>query len=243
MDKSYFDGKSFESFGVVVELIHDPLPSMREQMTERPGRHGSKVDSLTLEPREITLECKALESQWSDFDELMEALSAWIVTPDERKLVLRIHPGQYYMAHYNSWSEGDRIGGTGAGGFELKFVAADPIRYGEKRAYVLSGSTQKHFDVGGTDTCDMTISVKNAVRGSSKAWGMTVNGTSMRVALPDSSAHSITFDCANHVARLDGEMTGLTLDSDWPDFDPGRWRCKINEGTGTATFSWVQRYR
>lgn len=242
--KSYFDGTSFESMGIVVEMVHDDLPQMREELEARPGRHGSYVHDLHLDTREITLECRHIGGAWNDFDRLEDRLAEWLVTEDDRKLQLRNHPGQYYMAHYMSYSEGDRIGGTGIGGFELTFRASDPIRYGESRAYVLTGTQQSHFDVGGTDEADMVITVNGARRDSSaKTWGITINGTVTRVALPNSSQHSITFDCRDHSVTVDGSRSGLTLDSDWPTFSPGRFRCRIHQGSGTATFSWTQRYR
>ncbi len=244
MDKSYFDGRAFEDMGIVVERVHDDLPEMREDMEAKPGRHGSYVNSLTLGPKEILLECRYLGKDWADFDSLKDELAAWLVTGDDRKLVLRNHPEQYYMAHYQSFSEGDRVGGSGIGGFELSFTAPDPIRYGESRAYVLSGTQQTHFDIGGTDEADMVISVNAATRNaSSKTWGITINDTVVRVPLADSSRHSITLDCTDHSVRVDGKTSGLTLDSDWPTFSPGRFRCRMHQGSGTATFSWTQRYR
>lgn len=244
MEKSFFDGKSFESLGIVVERVHDDLPEMREDMEAKPGRHGSYVNSLTLGPKSILMECRFFGKKWEDFDGMKDELAKWLVTSDDRKLVLRNHPDQYYLAHYQSYSEGERVGGTGIGGFELSFTASDPIRYGEDRAYVLSGVGLEHIDIGGTERSDMVITVKNAVRNSStKTWGITVNGTVMRVALANNNTHTISLDCVNRIVKVDGSVSGLTLDSDWPSFTPGRWRCKIHQGSGTATFSWKQRYR
>lgn len=244
MEKTYFDGRSFEDLGIVVERVHDPLPDMREDMEANPGRHGSRVNGLTLGPREITLECRYLGDRWADFDALMDDVAAWLVTGDDRPLVLRTHPSQRYLAHYKSMVEGDRVGGTGIGGFEVTFTASDPIRYGEERAYVVKGSGTGVFDVGGTERPDMLVSVSKAKRSlSTLAWGMSVNGKDVRVPLPNSSFHSIELDCLNKVVRVDGSLSGLTLDCDWPDFEPGRWRCSVTEGSGTVTFSWKQRYR
>jgi hypothetical protein len=90
----------------------------------------------------------------------------------------------------------------------------------------------------------MVITVNGARRDSStKTWGITINETVVRVALPNSAQHSITLDCMEHSVTIDGSQSGLTLDSDWPTFDPGRFRCMIHQGSGTATFSWTQRYR
>ena len=245
MEKSYFDGRSFEDLGIVVERVHDDLPAMREEMEQKPGGHGSHVNSLTLEPREIPLECRYLGDRWADFDSIKDELAAWLVTRDDRVLQLRNHPGQHYLAHYKSLTEGERWGGTGVGGFEVAFTASDPIRFGEERSFVLKGDEgQKWIEVGGTERADMTISTIGVRRGSSDGtWGITVGGSTLRVAITSGGFHKVSFDCSTHRATIDEKVTGVTLDSEWPDFAPGRWRCEIDNGMGTATFSWVQRYR
>ena len=240
MAETYFDGTSFESMGIVVERVHDELPEMRAEMQEYPGRHGSHVSSLTLAPREIRLECRVLEDTWDDYDALMDELAGWLVTKDERPLILRNHPDQRYLAHYSSFSEGERVGGTGIGGFELTFTASDPLRYGEDRVHVVSGSTAQTFDVGGTDTPDMRIVVANA-RPSDGVLTLTINDTDLSVAITGTSR--IELDCVSHRVLVNNNASGVTLDSVWPDFAPGRWTVKIKAGTGTATLSWTQRYR
>lgn len=242
MDKSYFNGKAFEDMGITVERIHDDLPAMRENVTERSGRHGSTVNSLTLGPREITLECRAFEDRWADYDSLMDTISAWLVTSSDKKLQLRNHPGQYYMAHYVSVTESERIGETGIGGFELAFTATDPVRFGEDRSYVLSGTDQAQITIGGTDSCDMRIEVRGATKDSSNTWAMKLAGTTMTVPLSAMGTHSITLDCANRAVKVDDKASCLTLGSNWPTLTPGKKTVQITVGSGTATLSWKQRY-
>lgn len=246
MEKTYFDGRAFEDLGITVERVHDPIPEMREELEARPNGHGSFLNSLTMSPREITLECRYFGDRWQDFDDMMDELAAWLVTDGDREMVLRTNPDQHYMAHYRSYSEGDREGGTGIGAFELSFCASDPLRYGERRSMVVTSFAR--VDVGGTDLPDMTISVQGARVGNSSLFGMRFVGPdgverTLRVPLPDSAAHAVSLDCVGHVATVDGRVSGVTLSSDWPDFAPGRWKAYVAEGTGTATLSWTQRYR
>ena len=240
MDKTYFDGTAFEDLGIVVERVHDELPEMQVSSVDRPGLHGAGVVSMKLGEREIVLECRALEGKWQDFDDLMVRLYKLIVTKDERKLQLRNRPGQYYMAHYTSYSEGDRVGYTGVGGFELTFTASDPCRFGENRSVVVRSSDGTvRFGIGGTDRCDMRISAQNAIRDGS-VWTMELNGKPFKIPL-QAGSHAIEIDCTLHTVKVDGEMGGVTLDTDWPSMDPGRWRASVS--SGTATMSWTQRYR
>jgi len=244
MDKSYFDGESFESHGVVVERIHDDLPAMREEMEPRPGRHGSKVNSLTLDAREITLECRFLGDRWSDFESMKEDLAAWLVTDSDRPLRLRNHPDQHYMAHYSSFTEGDRLGSTGIGGFELAFTASDPIRYGEYRGYVLTGSDWKTIEIGGTERADMIITINNARRSSGgNAVEISLLDAWLTVPIEDGGSHTVRIDCRDRTVTVDNRLTGVTLGSVWPTFEPGKVKVRMSQGTGTATLSWIQRYR
>ena len=239
-----FDDTSFESQGVIVERIHEDLPEMREEMEALPGRHGSRVLSLSIAPREIRLECRLMLDRWQDFDDAMADMARWLVTSDDRRLCLRTHPDQYYLAHYKSMVEGERIGGTGIGAFEVTFTAADPMRYGEVRSLVVTEQEWKRFDVGGTEVPDATIEVRNARRpGPAGKFGMTIANDQFWVSLPDDSAHSLSIDLTARTILLDGKAAGMTLDSNWPTLRPGRAIARVSEGRGTATISWIQRYR
>jgi hypothetical protein len=240
MEKTYFDGTAFEDMGIVVERVRDELPESNAVTVDRPGSHGTGVVSLKLAEREIVLECRAFEKAWQGFDDLMSAVAALVVTPDERKLQPRNRHGQYYMAHYTSIAEGDRVGLTGIGGFELTFTASDPCRFGEERSLVVRPSDGTvRFEVGGTDRADMSVSVKGAVR-SGETWQLMLNGNPIKVPLA-SGSHDISIDFTGHKVEVDGEPSGVTLDTDWPRIEPGRWRASVP--TGTATVSWTQRYR
>lgn len=241
MDKTYFDGVAFESLGIVVERVHDDLPGMREGMEPYPNRHGSYVTGLTLGPREIRLECRALMPMWSDFEALKEAVAAWVVTKDDRRLQLRNHPGQYYMAHYTSFEEGDRVGGTGIGAFELTFTAPSPLRYGDTMVRVFSG-TRERVIIGGSDMPDMTVEVRGARRREdTKDYELGFNGDRLGVRL-ESGTHNLTFDLNRRVAKEGTSNRGVTQFSKWPDVQPGTWDIEQLEGTGTVTVTWTQRY-
>ena len=251
---TYFDGVAFEEFGdgcIVLERVKDPIPEMRESLTERPNGHGSYLDSLTMSPRTITLECRYFGERWQDFDDLMDALSEWLVTDDDRPMSLRTDPDQHYLAHFKSYEEGDREGGTGIGAFTLTFVASDPIRYGASFARVIDSNGSSTFDVGGTDSADLTLTLTVPSWGGTYGvsfWNSSQGRSTIRI---DTSAVSsqlssgnktIGVDCVNHSVKLMGTMEyGVTLASDWPDIVPGRW--KVTTTNCKADLSFVTRYR
>lgn len=242
MIKTYFDGRSFESLDIVVERVHDDPAEMREEMTQKPWKHGSFVNGLSLNTKEIILECRYLGDKWQSFEELKDAIADWLITDEDRQLMLRTHPDQYYLAHYLSFSEGERKGGTGIGGFEITFTASDPIRYGEQRSYVTGSQSDDYFEVAGNERAHMVITVRNAIA-SGGIWSLKCNDTTLSIDMGNSSSSTIILDCVNRVVKVNGVIRGVTLDSKWPTFEPGRWYCRVTRGSGTATFSWTQRYR
>lgn len=239
---TYFNGKSFESYGIVVERVIDGIPDMRENMEEKAGRDGSYLRSLTMAPREITLECRAFCDTWQDFEDLKQTLADLLVTDDDKKLVLRTHPDQYYLAHYSSFSEGDRIGGTGIAEFSLTFTATDPVRYGESRSQVIKSGENKAIDIGGTYAADLTIASGNAKAGSGGFLWFTFDGATIKVPISKTKNSNVVIDCVSHTVDVDGKQSMLTLESDWPTANPGKRRIAWYDGTGNLTISWVQRY-
>lgn len=246
--KTYFDGKAFENMGIVVERIHDDLPEARTVLTQ--ASRGSRFESSSLGEREIRLECRAFEDTWQGFEKLKERLYQILFTGDERMLYLRNHPGEYYMAHYESFVEGDRVGGMGIGAFELTFVASDPARYGQSRVYVYKGNSQQHFDLGGTaDATDMRITIKNprtastSMSNEKNVLRLVINGQDF-VLPKESMDTTLTIDVNER--KVTGSARGplgATMASHWPSLAPGRWNVQLAVGScGTMTFEWKQRY-
>ena len=246
--KTYFDGVAFEDMGIVVERVHDDLPEARDTLAPYTNQRGSRFDMSTLGPREIRLECRAYEDEWQDFEELKERLYPILYTGDERKLQLRNHPDQYYMAHYSSFTEGDRIGATGVGAFELTFVASDPARYGQERVYVYKGTNQQHFDIGGTaDATDMKITLRGTYAGSSPSTvKLEINDSYLE--FPESVIDRfydgrIDVYVNSRVVQVGLTKAGTTVRSTWPSLKPGRWNVRLSKGScSSIQFEWTQRY-
>lgn len=240
--QTYFNGRALEDYGIVVERVSEGIPEMREDLEDKVGGHGSYLRSLTVDTREITLGCRAFCDTWQDFEDLKATLAGLLVTSADKKLVLRTHPDQYYMAHYVSYSEGERVGGTGIAEFELTFNATDPLRYGARRSQVVKSGT-KSISVGGTHAADLKISTTNAKRSSSDhLWGLKVNGSALRVELPSAAEAKVEIDCVARTVKVNGTASMLTLASNWPTIPPGTRKVELDKGTGTVTLSWVQRH-
>ena len=259
-DGTSFDGHLLSEYNIVVEKIVDRLPDVREELAENNGRHGSSVRSLRMMPRDISLECRLFTSMvtvadkdgdmgdWYDYDGAMSFVASCLYTDTDRELVLRNHPGQYYMAHFKSVDEGDRD--DQSAGFTLNFVASDPLRYETyERVLVVQRSTTAQFDVGGSDEAKLRIEVSGV--SNSRAFVYMYHqetGSKYALALYGKADTSVvTYDCVNHVATLgtygaeDARRTGLYMGSQWPVLMPGRWT--VQSESGTATLTWRQSWR
>lgn len=251
-DGTSFDGELFSDHNIVVERIIDPLPDMREALVENNGRHGSSVRLLRMSPRNISLECRlftgmvgVFDSQgdlgdWYDYDGALQFLAESLYTPDDRRLVLRNHPGQHYMAHFTSMEEGERDDRTA--GFTLNFTASDPLRYEEnERSLVVESGSSGDFEVGGTDESKLTMEMRNC----SGSVGIRLSGyagsSGDYTIQAIKSGSVVSFDCVNHIVRVDGIVSGITLDSKWPILTPGRWTARPSGGK--LTMNWRQSYR
>jgi hypothetical protein len=68
------------------------------------------------------------------------------------------------------------------------------------------------------------------------------DGDYLRVAIPTSSATPVEIDCESRVARVGGNVSMVTMDSDWPMLSPGRHVARNDVGTGSATLTWEERW-
>ena len=232
-----------EEMGIVVERVHDDPPTANADTVNVPGRDGAILREVTYESRTITLECRAFERRWEDFESLRDTLVTHLMTRDEVKLVVRTHPNEYYMAHLNSITEGDRIGGTGIGYFELEFIANSPWRYGERRTVTIPSGGSVTFLVGGNMPAKASVNASAAVRSSgSTVWGVRFDeGDFVHINTGSSQSRRVEIDGVNRYARVAGAVSMITLDSNWPLFQPGSHIARMDEGTGEATLTWQER--
>ena len=232
-----------EDMNIVVERVHDDPPAAKPDTVTVPGRDGEILRGITYESRTITLECRLFEKKWEDFETMRDVLVTYLMTHGEIKLVVRTHPDEYYMAHLNSITEGDRIGGTGIGYLELEFTANSPWRYSEMRSVNIPSGGSASFLVNGNLPAKAKIEATYATRsGGSTVWGVRFDeGDFAHIATGSSSSRAVVIDGITRSASVAGAVAMITLDSDWPVLSPGTHTVRMDEGTGAATLTWQER--
>lgn len=232
-----------EDMNIVVERVHDDPPTARAETLDIAGRDGTLLREITYESRTITLECRAFEKTWEDFETLRDVLVTYLMTHGEMKLIVRTHPDEYYIAYLQSITEGDRIGGTGIGYLELTFVASDPWRYGAERSVTVPSGGSATFLVNGNLPATASVTASAAVRSSgSTVWGVRFDEQDfVHIATGSSSSRAVEIDGASRSAKVAGAVSMITLDSNWPVLSPGAHTVRMDEGTGAATLKWQER--
>ena len=232
-----------EDLGIVVERVHDEPPSAEAETVDVPGRDGTVLMGITYGPRTITLECRTFERTWDDFELLRDRLVTSLMTREEFRLVVRTHPLEYYMAHLESISEGERIGGTGIGELELTFIANSPWRYGRSCEVTVPSGGSVTFHVEGNMPAVASLSASAAVRNSgSTVWGVRFDEVDfVHIATGSASARAVEIDGMTRSAKVGNATAMITLDSNWPLLEPGTHVARMDEGTGAATLTWQER--
>ena len=241
--KTTFGDVCLEDLDIVVERVHDDAPSVEYDTVDVTSMDGNVYVGSRLEPRTITLECRAFKDKWQDFELLKDELAKMLMYDNEAALSVRNHPGEHYMAHLTSISEGDRIGGTGIGYLELSFTASCPYRIGVERSVTVPSGSSVTFLVGGSIPPTVSIEASAGVRdASTNVWGIRFDeGDFIHVALPTSSATALSIECGERNVIVAGETAMVTLDSNWPILNPGRHVARMDLGTGVATLKWRER--
>jgi predicted phage tail component-like protein len=240
--KTYIDNTCLEDMGIVVERIHDDMPASRASTIEVPGRDGQVLTGITLEPRTITLECRCFCASWHDFDELRYQLAGLFAKKKDLQITTRNHPGEYYLAHLESITEGDREV-SGIGYLELTFIADDPIRYGQIKTATVPSASSVTFTVGGTMPALVRVSATSAYRDStSQVWGVKFdNSKFLHVPTGATLPRNVQINCATRSVTVAGQTKMVTLDSNWPVLEPGEHTAANDQGTGSSTITWQER--
>jgi hypothetical protein len=129
--------------------------------------------------------------------------------------------------------------------FSVEFVCHDPVAYGDEHSVTIPSGGSVEFEVGGTlPAVGIGVVAASAVRNSSSGvWGVRFDeGDFMHVALPSSSSRKVEIDADNRTVKVANATDMITLDSSWPKLEPGSHVARMDQGTGAATLTWIERY-
>ena len=161
---------------------------------------------------------------------------------DEAPLAFSDDDGLYYMAVPTGAMQPERY--LNAVNVHVELALADPIMYGRTCEIVVPSGGSTTFKVGGSYPAQPVIEASAVRNASSLVWGLRLDdGDFMHVKTGSSSARTVKLDCAERTLVLNGDVALPTVDSDWLAFEPGVHTLAMDNGTGAATVTFVERWQ
>ena len=216
-----------------------PLPSFAPTTRDVAGMDGVLFADNRMQQLEISMTISVWDLPIDDRRELIGMLWGWLQVDEPKPL--QIGDAPYWLVVPAQCGELEHY--INADAVSLRFLACDPVRYGEEKTATIPSGGSVQIEVEGTYPAYLTIEADAAVRGPSNLWGVRVDsGDYSRVSLPTASATAVTIDAASRTASISGDPAMITLTSDWLRVDPGEHTLAMDVGTGAATVTWVERW-
>lgn len=234
-----YDGHDLES----VMVVGDPeitWHTFSPETVDVPGRDGTVVRDVTLGPASVSM-AVAVEGEASERRHRLSILGSWLRVDSARPLVLPDTPDRYYLAVPDGALDMRRaIRGELS---RLTFRITEPAAYGKRQNVTVPSGGTAQVVVGGTYPTGMKIEGAVTRNSSSNVWGIRLDeGDFIHIDTGSNSSRAISIDTDSRVAKVSGSVALPTLDSDWLHFDVGKHTLRNDQGAGSVTVSWVERW-
>lgn len=227
----------------LVQVERPVGPRSRIQSEQIPGRDGNVVVSVERELDSVTAHCLLKARYAPSWQEVRSELAATLSPAREDRLYLPDEGGLWRLAVPSFDSNVTLPTQEGLYQFDVSFALSEAIAHGRTNAVTVPSGGSIEFRVGGTAPCAISISALATRELSTRLWGVRFDdGDYLRVEIPTSSATPVEIDCESRVVRVGGNVSMVTMDSDWPMLTPGRHVARNDVGTGSATLAWEERW-
>lgn len=206
-----------------------------------PGRNGQAFTGMTYGSAIVSFTI-AVAGDAATRRAALSTLGQWLMVDEPKHLVLPDTPDRYYLAVPDGGLSLNR--GVKAEYGQLSFRLVDPIAYGQTQTASLPSGGSVSITIGGTAPTALAITANSAVRDStSLVWGVRAdNADFVHVATGSASSRKVVLDCGERTLTVAGSVKIPTLDSDWLVLSPGSHTLAMDNGTGAATVTWVERW-
>ena len=238
-----YDGFDLTRYALV-KLERPVGPSLRIETEQVPGRDGEIPVSIELDVLRIIAHCTLRRRYYHRWDRVRMELAAAFTKLGEHMLTLPDEPDLYRMATA-SLTDNVQMPLEPPVEFSVEFVCHDPVAYGDVHSVTVPSGGSVEFEVGGMfPAVGIGVVAASAVRNSSSGvWGVRFDeGDFMHVALPSISSRRVEIDADDRTVKVANATDMITLDSSWPKLEPGTHVARMDQGTGAATLTWIERY-
>ncbi len=235
-----YDGHDFES----LFIVGDPEISIlnyQPKTVESDSKNGSAVIGKTWGNSTVAFTL-VVEGSASERRDKLSTLGAWLDVDEPKPLVLPDNPDRYYMAVPSGALELNRA--IGAEYAQITFLITEPDSYGKERTVTVPSGGSITFIVGGTAKTYPRITASAVRDSSSQVWGIKLDeGDYVHIATGAAAARAIVADCENRTLTIAGAVAIPTPDSDWLELEPGEHTLRMDNGTGAATVTFIERWK
>ena len=239
MSELIFDGHSFD------ELFYYGNPelvilSANAKYAQSENKNGAIFIGKTWANSQVSVAIAVIGTA----DERRNAFSTlgmWLDVDEPKKLVLPDTPDRYYMAVPNGSLDITRYCDSETA--SVTFDIVDPIAYGREVTVTVPSGGSVTFNVGGTYKTKPRIE-SSAVRNSTAlVWSLKLdNADHIHVATGSADPTTVKIDCDERTCKVANQVSMITLDSDWLEFEPGSHTLAMDYGTGAATVTYSERW-
>lgn len=239
MSELIFDGHSFGELFLYgdpsIEILNS-TPDLRDVA----GKNGSTFVGNRFGNAVVTFTV-AVDGGAEERRDAFSKLGAWLAVDEPKPLVLPDTPDRYYMAVPNGSLALNRA--MGAEVTQVSFTIVDPVAYGREAVVTVPSGGSVTFNVDGTYKTKPRIQA-NAVRDSSSLiWGLRLDGGDfVHVNTGSAAAVAVDIDCDERTCIVNGNVSLITLNSDWLELTPGTHTLAMDNGTGAATVTFRERW-
>lgn len=237
MTSFIYNGNDFGSVLEIEDVTMPAMPRINRDLVTVPGRDGAVLRGSQLGTRAFTIKARinagsrepsAIAAAWSEIVPLLYT---------DEPAPLDLGEGRYYMAVLTGESPIEFHAYYGS--VELSFECPDAYGHGA----VFRASFPGSLHAGGNCPSYPVIRCANAVRASgSGLWGVRIDdGDFLRVPM-GTGTHLVEIDCERRTVTLDGSTSMITLESDWIMVEPGEHTIAVDQGSGTGTIEWRERW-
>ena len=226
-----------------VQLERQPGPSLRSYTQEVSGRSGEAFLGATLEPLVVIAHCTLRRSYVRDWDAVRSALEAAFCVTERKQLTLPDEGGLTRMASATFSSTASEPVDPPVE-FDITFTDHDACAYGATRTATVPSGGSVSVTVDGTLPTYPVLSCASAVRSTStNLWGVRLdNGDVLRVDTGSDSARRVDIDCCNRTCKVAWATSMITLDSNWFVLTPGTHTLRMDQGSGSCSITWRERW-
>ena len=234
-----FDGHVLNDLFYVGMVEAEP-PAIDVDLRTLDGKDGTAVNGTRLAESAITVPLVVRPGTALTTRQALSFLMGWLDVDGPRTLTLSDDGGLERVAvpsgvTIDDYEYNDRL--------TVTFTQVEPCLYGGSSTFAVPSGGSATFEVTGNYVTMPVITAQAAQRdASTEMWSLTFDeGDYVRLKLPTALATTVSIDCKERRVLVGGEVSMLTLESDWPRLAAGTHTVRMDLGTGAATISIRER--